>query len=847
MLNSISAKLLFRMVLVSAAGLVIGLALILNSSADLRYSTAENLANEKREQTIMLINSKVDNSLSTVQGIVSANPTLGQLFLDGDHTGLYNIATRVSADFKATTDYKNLTFVAFDRENRIFMRSFATQPDKAVGKKAPRDFSSILTGQEVNSAQIDLSGVGLFITASVPVHATDLGSEVVGVLDIRSGLGSVVREMRTEDAYFLTVLNDKALQRWAKGAENPKFGSYYLAHNRWYDDSAHWYENINFDNLVEQPFSIHNGKAIASAPLISGDGDIIGYHLIGVDMTHPDMLNAMKGVNHIIMVMLILIVAIIAILMLFLWHASHKIITQPIQSILSIVREVEKTGKIDTQLNSTSKDEVGEMTRAFSSLLGQISRALKEANHNVSAVAEGDFSQSMQGNYRGDLDVLKQGVNASAKSVAFMMDELSKVMQALENGQFNVRMDPKVPSNFRNLVEGALQSMETVVDEINRTLAAMQQGQFNLRVEAQAQGELDLLKTHVNESLTSLETAIQEINKIMLAQAEGDLTQTIQGEYLGELDVLKQAINASSEQLNRIVTDAIEVSSEVTNAAGEVSRGAMDLSDRVQQQAASLEETSATMDEMNSAVQNTTDHAKQAADVAHEVQEKAQKGNAVMDSTIAAMSSIQESSHKISDIVNLIDGIAFQTNLLALNAAVEAARAGDHGRGFAVVAGEVRALAQKSAEAARDIKNLIDESVVRIDQGTELASESGEVLSDIVQSIEQVSSMIEQIAQASAEQAEGISQVNKAVSQIDSGTQQNAALVEETSAAAESLNEQANVLRQDMSRFKTQSSDRRPAAMIPNRPSQPAPGLVTKKQSTPKLSASKPSQEWEDF
>ncbi len=806
MLNSISAKLLFRMILVSAAGLVIGLGMVLKSSSDLQYTTAENLAFEKREQSLMFINSKVDATLNTVQGIVAGNPSIGQYFLDGNHQGLHDITTKVAADFKRSTDYTNLSFVGFDRENKIFVRSFHALPDPAIGKKAPRDFSDLLQGRLLSSASIDLSGVGLFITASVPVMAPHSQTQVVGVLDIRSGLGSIVDQMAKEGAYMVALINQTGLKRWEKGAGNPKMGSYHLAHQNWFNQSSNWFEGLDIDKLVEQEFAITNGKAISTAPIKSSDGNTVGYYLIGMDMSHPDMTNAMQGVNKVIIIMFVLIIGLIAVLILFLWHATKTIVSKPVQSILNAIRNVEQTGKIDTQLDSKAQDEVGAMTRAFASLLHQIDQALNEANRTVLAIADGDFSQSMQGNYRGDLRTLKEGVNASASSVSFMMNELSKVMQALKAGQFDVRMDEKVAPNFRNLVESALQSMETVMVEINQTLSGMQQGQFNLRVTAEANGELLILKSHVNESLSALESAIKEINQIMIAQAQGDLSQTIQGEYQGELNDLKRAINASSDQLNKIVMDAIEVSSQVTNAAYEVSRGAMDLSDRVQQQAASVEETSATMEQMNSAVQNTNDHAKRAAEVAHEVQEKAQQGNAVMADTIDAMSSIQESSHKISEIVALIDGIAFQTNLLALNAAVEAARAGDHGRGFAVVAGEVRALAQKSAEAAKDIKNLIDESVTRIDQGTKLATESGEVLSQIMGSVEDVSNMIEQIARASTEQADGISQVNKAIAQIDSGTQQNAALVEQTSAAAESLNEQAQVLRDDMSRFKTKQS-----------------------------------------
>ena len=258
-----------------------------------------------------------------------------------------------------------------------------------------------------------------------------------------------------------------------------------------------------------------------------------------------------------------------------------------------------------------------------------------------------------------------------------------------------------------------------------------------------------------------------------------------------------------------------------------------------------MEETSATMDEMNSAVQANTENAQQAARVAEDVQKRANDGSRVMQQTIEAMNAIQESSHKIADIVSLIDGIAFQTNLLALNAAVEAARAGDHGRGFAVVAGEVRALAQKSAEAAKDIKTLIDESVTRIDQGTQLASQSGEMLNTINQSIDSVTQMVSQIARASAEQANGVTQVHEAISQIDQVTQQNAALVEETTAAAESMSEQSMVLREDMAFFNTGRSSgtvRRTKAKL----SAPA-ALPKPKAALPKVNKATSFEQWSDF
>ncbi|HEY9018189.1 methyl-accepting chemotaxis protein [Thiomicrospira sp.] len=343
-----------------------------------------------------------------------------------------------------------------------------------------------------------------------------------------------------------------------------------------------------------------------------------------------------------------------------------------------------------------------------------------------------------------------------------------------------------------------------LLENVGATVERAQLGYLSDRIDlAKVDGVAKDLSQSINELMDAIEGAMNDVIRVTTGMAEGDLTQTIENDFEGELGQLTHAINSSISRLDGIVSVAIEAANVVDSAANEVSQGSNDLSERVQQQAAALEETSATMDEMNSAIQNNTQNANQAADLAQDVQAKATQGSEVMQQTIEAMNSIQASSHKIADIVTLIDGIAFQTNLLALNAAVEAARAGDHGRGFAVVAGEVRALAQKSAEAAKDIKKLIDESVGRIDHGTKLASESGDMLKAITGSVNEVTAMINEIAKASGEQASGINQVHDAINSIDQVTQQNAALVEETTAASESMSEQARNLSEDMAFFKT--------------------------------------------
>lgn len=550
----------------------------------------------------------------------------------------------------------------------------------------------------------------------------------------------------------------------------------------------------------------------------------------------------------------VLLIALVVGIGFFLWIIN--VVVRPVVAMQQAMQEVVRTGQFDKQVRVLNRDEIGLSVEALNNLMKSISNAIGESNNTINALAQGDFSKRISGQYAGDLNKLKEGINNSADNVTDVMSQLGRVMESLRGGQFDIQLQTEAQGQYRQMIDtamGAMGDMNRVIRDINAIMAKVAQGQFNDRVKVQANGEMDHLKSAINDTVEVLENVIGDITQVMDAQTQGDLTRSVTTSCSGQLLQLKDAINSNADNLGRIISGAVNNANVVHGAADEVSRGSQDLSQRVQEQAAALEETSATMDEMNSAVQNNTQNAVEAARVARDVQSKANEGTGVMQQTIAAMNAIQESSHKISDIVSLIDGIAFQTNLLALNAAVEAARAGDHGRGFAVVAGEVRALAQKSAEAAKDIKTLIDESVTRIDQGTKLASESGEVLQGITTAVEHVTQMVDHIAQASREQAEGVNQVHRAISDIDQVTQQNAALVEETSAAAESLSEQATELTQSMAFFKTGQATSRMTARKPAAPKAlpPMKSVEEKQKSTAKPPVSKPAvsetDEWSDF
>ena len=308
--------------------------------------------------------------------------------------------------------------------------------------------------------------------------------------------------------------------------------------------------------------------------------------------------------------------------------------------------------------------------------------------------------------------------------------------------------------------------------------------------------------------VSSLQRAVDSAH----AMAAGDLATPVQVHGLSEVVVLQRALQAMQASLVQVVAQVRSGSESVATASAEIAQGNHDLSARTEQQASALEETAASMEELSSTVRQNADSARQASQLAQNASTVALQGGAAVGEVVNTMKGIHQSSNKIGDIIGVIDGIAFQTNILALNAAVEAARAGEHGRGFAVVASEVRSLAGRSAEAAREIRQLIHNSVGQVARGTALVDQAGATMTGVVNAIRQVTDLVGEISAASTEQAQGVGQVGEAVQQMDQVTQQNAALVEEMAAAASSLRSQANELVQVVSVFRLGASEHRAAA-----------------------------------
>ncbi|MHB1814954.1 MAG: methyl-accepting chemotaxis protein [Steroidobacteraceae bacterium] len=349
--------------------------------------------------------------------------------------------------------------------------------------------------------------------------------------------------------------------------------------------------------------------------------------------------------------------------------------------------------------------------------------------------------------------------------------------------------------------------LDRAVRETREVIQAVLEGASERRMSTQGKsGNLLLLAHSLNELIDNVARTVAETFRAVNRAVEGDLTSRMNvNDKSGDFKALAASVNSMISAMMDVVASLATASRAVQLGAQEISRGNLELSRRTEEQAASLEETASSMEHMTTMVKDNAANAAQAKQLARAACEQAERGGRVVGAAVGAMGEISAASRKIADIIGVIDAIAFQTNLLALNAAVEAARAGEQGKGFAVVASEVRSLASRSAEAAKQIKSLIQDSVGKVSEGTKLVDESGAVLGEIVTRVKKVTDVMASIADSSREQASGIEQVNRAVTSMDAMTQQNAAMVEQATGAAQALTEQATSLMRLIGRYRTEN------------------------------------------
>jgi methyl-accepting chemotaxis protein len=479
----------------------------------------------------------------------------------------------------------------------------------------------------------------------------------------------------------------------------------------------------------------------------------------------------------------------------------------PINAMRETMAKIIETGELNHRVEVYSKDELGETAHSINDLLETIHDAINDVNSVMHEVSNGSFHRKIEHPYQGDFMTLKQGVNESVVQIHNMVQMLRDTATNLRNGVLKpVRSsDVELSGDYASVMgdlEISMNQMAETVNDISVTLGALSHGDFSKRVETDARGEFIVLKDAINTTVEGLEAFVEEVAIVQTRISEGDLTNLVSGHYQGKMAILKDSLNSSTRNMSEMIGKVGEVTRLVADESRSIADGSESISTRIQQQTVSLERTSTQMMQMTNTVRNNADSANNANQMTQEAQQKLEDGVGIMQKALQSMDEMSEASQKINDIITLIDGIAFQTNLLALNAAVEAARAGEHGRGFAVVAGEVRNLAGKSADAASEIKKLIENSVSISEQSGDYVRQTSDALTHINTSMGEISAMISTIAKASNEQAEGIDNVSQAISEMDTTTQQNAGLVEEAAAGSQDLLQQSSDLLGLVSEFK---------------------------------------------
>ncbi len=449
-------------------------------------------------------------------------------------------------------------------------------------------------------------------------------------------------------------------------------------------------------------------------------------------------------------------------------------------------------------------------------ILDAVINPLNVAAQYVEDIAKGNIPAKITDDYNGDFNAIKNNLNQCIDAVNALIADAQLLANAAVAGELSTRAEAaNHHGDFRKIVEGVNATLDAVIKPLNvaaKYVDDISKGNIPEKITDTYNGDFNKLKENLNTCVDAVNKLVADANMLSDAASDGRIeTRADVTQHQGDFRKVVEGVNNTLDLIVAPIIAVKEAIDTITTAANEISTGNNDLSSRTEQQASSLEETAASMEELASIVKQNADNAKQASQLAISASQVAIKGGEVVGNVVSTMSAINDSAQQIEAIISVIDGIAFQTNILALNAAVEAARAGEQGRGFAVVAGEVRNLAQRSATAAKEIKELITDSVSKTTEGTQLVSGAGTTMDEVVASVQKVADIISEISAASVEQSTGINQVNEAVTNIDEATQQNAALVEEAAAAAESLVEQAVQLSDVVSVFKlgNESGERR--------------------------------------
>ncbi len=610
------------------------------------------------------------------------------------------------------------------------------------------------------------------------------------------------------------------------------------------------------DKIISLTVSNQLDEALA---LVNGDGDVISKEVdnniikvFQINMNQAkdrNVTNVSKGSTAIKVMFAITLLAII--LSVIIGFIISKIISKPLNIMVDVANSI-SMGNLDVNLKIDTKDEVGILAQSFRKIVEALGNLISDANmlaeaavdgklsvraetckHNgdyrkivegvnntldsvigplhvaavyVDKISKGEIPSKITDNYNGDFNIIKNNLNVCIESIDLLVSDANTLVQSAVEGKLDVRADEsKHSGDYRKIVEGVNKTLDAVikpVQEASSVLKEMSNGNLKERVMGNYKGDHAELKNALNETLNTLSGYIDEISKVLSQMANSNLNIEINKEYKGDFAEIKDALNLIITSFNDVFSEINNASDQVASGSRQVSDGSLSLSQGATEQASAIEELTVSITQVAAQTKENAVNANQANELAIRAKENAKLGNDHMHEMLKSMEEINESSSNISKIIKVIDEIAFQTNILALNAAVEAARAGQHGKGFAVVAEEVRNLAARSANAAKETTGLIEGSIKKVESGTGIANETAKALNEIVDGVAKSANFVGEIASASNEQASAIAQINSGIEQVSQVVQTNSATAEESAAASEELSSQSQVLKEMVGKFK---------------------------------------------
>ncbi|MBU3175804.1 MCP four helix bundle domain-containing protein [Clostridium estertheticum] len=507
--------------------------------------------------------------------------------------------------------------------------------------------------------------------------------------------------------------------------------------------------------------------------------------------------------NSSIKLMLILII-IGATLAIGLGVIISKSITKPIKKLVDYADRI-AIGDVDIEITESSKDETGTLMAAFKKMVENI----RENAATAQSISKGEFNVAI--NPKSDKDVLAKSLILVVSAVNNLEKETNILTKSCVEGKLSTRGDAQnFNGGYKNIVEGINNILDAVIEPIKEASSVLQEmanGNLKVSMKGDYKGDHADIKNALNDTINSLSSYVTEISEVLDEMSNSNLKLSINNEYKGDFAQIKDALNLIVQSFNDVFTEINNAADQVSAGSNQVSDGSQALSQGTTEQASSIEELTASITQVAAQTKQNAVSASQANELALNAKDGAVLGNSHMKEMLKSMEDINESSSNISKIIKVIDDIAFQTNMLALNAAVEAARAGQHGKGFAVVAEEVRNLAARSTNAAKETADLIEGSIKKVEFGTKIANNTAESLNEIVIGVSKAATLVGEIAAASNEQATAIYQINKGIEQVSDVVQTNSATAEQSAAASEELSSQASMLKNMVGKFRLKRSD----------------------------------------